>query len=132
MVQAEFKPQLPWPRILAFFTVMPYHRNTRWQCYLFRTAKAELFKGTTSQDKMRSPHKASSRVCGWEKVLNMDDFFSSFPLQISSFMNTIFSWYSFKKIEPDWAEIWQSVLSYPHRTSGIQSLLSVTPTQHYF
>lgn len=118
--------------IPALLTVMQYHRNTRWQSCLFWTARSSSSRKLTPKIKWEA-HIQPPPGGGMAEGAGQDWFLFLSPLQTSSLMNTIFPWYSLKKkVKPDWAEICKSVLSYPHKTSGIWSLLPETPTQHYF
>lgn len=123
-------PVAPTP-VLTLLTVMPYHRSTRWQCYLFWRAQSSSSREPSPQIKWGTHVQppggggmAEGVGQGWFPILsppsNLKSLEHDFPHDTAL------------KNKPDWAEICESVLSYPHRTSGTQSLLPETPTQHYF
>lgn len=80
---------------VALLTVMLWHRNTRWQCYLFPTAKSSSSRKLLPwlSEKPTQPPAGDGMAEGagqaWLPVLS--------SLYISSLKNTISPWYGFKK-----------------------------------
>lgn len=103
------------------------HKNTRWSA---------AFSGLMNSYSREPPPKIQ-----WEShlkpaVVYVDNRRCStqmisfaLPVQISSLWTcSMETCSSFRKVKPDWAQVCESVLSYPHRASGIESLLPETPT----
>lgn len=120
-VQSNSWCRIPAP-VACALPVRADHRKSRWSAIFFGLPKTAL-EGSHLPRWSEEPTCSPRQGLGWQKVLGRAAFPVLFPFASQALRTWFFPWYSFKKIQPDWSEICKSVLSYPHRTSGIQSLL---------